>query len=89
MMTQHRQTENEARVLLWTRFEAESKLIGAGLRFPIPAEAAWPVQAFDWQGLYCSVACQVPFDLLSVDRLTFSQNASKWFESISTYYETS
>ena len=44
-------TEDQARVIIWTCFEATVKLTGRGLHFPIPEQFAETLLSFVWQDL--------------------------------------
>lgn len=74
----------QERVLVWTRFEAQCKLTGSGIRFPIQLNAAWPLRSFVWQDLCCSVACQAPNAYVTMFALVGAQNASQWCGSMLT-----
>jgi hypothetical protein len=64
-------------VIRWTQFEAEAKLKGTGIRFPMSA-VTWPhLRTFSWQYHWVSVAHQNSFESVAIVDLTLAQNGSE------------
>ena len=65
-------------VLTWTQFEANAKLTGSGIRFPIPAEVPGHLKSFVWQSLMVTVASSDPLSDVYVAQYPYPQNGYEW-----------
>ena len=57
---------NLERVLKWTQFEADAKLKGTGIRFPIPLHFASHLRTFFGNRCWCRWHCRIILNLLSL-----------------------
>jgi hypothetical protein len=77
------------RVRYWTQFEAQAKLSGQGIRFPIPTDFCADLKTVSWQSHWVTVAAVQPFAGVKVAAIGYPQNGSEWHDGTWRWLEPS
>ena len=71
---------NQQKVILWTQWEAQCKLMYSGLRFPVSQTPLVPCETIQWQDLSLSVASQTSPVEWEIFEQSLPDKTEQWFD---------